>query len=414
MDCCLPYSKLKFPTLPAGALRRPITFGLRIVAKPLIVAAGTSGTSKCQFGGLSAPLEPRTPAGRFLSGVLLDDRDNFQGAARKELERLAVERDEAAARLQLSLGSDEACLHSTATGHFCGLIKKYYPLMHCLHLRLVSLDGCGTVGRLLLQAGGLRIQKHECQDAVEDVMYMLILYKFSDMRVHLVPRLSKCVYNGRLEIWPSKDWELESIHSFEVLQMVREHLNAVIGCRANANVTDSWATTEIQRLQLCKLYAASILYGYFLKSASLRHSLEQVLDLSNFYFGFGARSQIPVSEMFSIGSKYIACGHVSSPRSSSVDRVSCSLGTKQENLRFYLMGFDQEMIQMCAKPKFREAVNLIERHSCALFGDEETGLLETDDVITTSFASLKRFLLGRCFWLVSVGRRKLRECCLYA
>ncbi|KAK6163725.1 hypothetical protein DH2020_000589 [Rehmannia glutinosa] len=353
MDCCLPYSKLKFPTLPAGALRRPITFGLRIVAKPLIVAAGTSGTSKCQFGGLSAPLEPRTPAGRFLSGVLLDDRDNFQGAARKELERLAVERDEAAARLQLSLGSDEACLH-----------------------RRIA-----------------EFKKHECQDAVEDVMYMLILYKFSDMRVHLVPRLSKCVYNGRLEIWPSKDWELESIHSFEVLQMVREHLNAVIGCRANANVTDSWATTEIQRLQLCKLYAASILYGYFLKSASLRHSLEQVLDLSNFYFGFGARSQIPVSEMFSIGSKYIACGHVSSPRSSSVDRVSCSLGTKQENLRFYLMGFDQEMIQMCAKPKFKEAVNLIERHSCALFGDEETGLLETDDVITTSFASLKRFLL---------------------
>lgn len=75
------------------------------------MVASTSRTSKCEFGGLNAPLEPRTPAGRFLSGVLLDDRDNFQVAARKELERLAAERDEAAARLQLSLGSDEACLH---------------------------------------------------------------------------------------------------------------------------------------------------------------------------------------------------------------------------------------------------------------------------------------------------------------
>lgn len=75
------------------------------------MAASTSSTNKCDFGGLNAPLEPRTPSGKFLSGVLLDDRDNFQATARKELERLAADRDEAAARLQLSLGSDEACLH---------------------------------------------------------------------------------------------------------------------------------------------------------------------------------------------------------------------------------------------------------------------------------------------------------------
>lgn len=73
--------------------------------------ASSSSARKCEFSGLSAPLEPRTPAGRFLSGVLLDDRDDFQAAARSELERLAAEKDEAAARLQLSLGTDEACLH---------------------------------------------------------------------------------------------------------------------------------------------------------------------------------------------------------------------------------------------------------------------------------------------------------------
>lgn len=198
------------------------------------------------------------------------------------------------------------------------------------------------------------------------------------MGVNLVPRLSKCVYNGRVEIWPSKDWELESIHSVEVLEMVREHLTAIVGCKANANVTDSWATTSVQRLRLCKMYAASILYGYFLKTVSLRYQLER---------GMGVR---PVSEMFSTGSKYIACGHVGSPRPGHVGQVSCSLG---ENLRFYLMGFDPETIQMCAKPKTKEGVNLVERHSCALFGDGDKGLLEIDDVITTSFASLKRFLL---------------------
>ncbi|KAL3633284.1 hypothetical protein CASFOL_022811 [Castilleja foliolosa] len=114
MDCCCFFSEPRFSSsLSAGAISRPITFGLRFERRPSIVAASAGRTSRSQFGGFSAPLEPRTPAGRFLSGLLLDDREGFQVAARKELERLAAERDEAAARMQLSLGSDEACLHRT-------------------------------------------------------------------------------------------------------------------------------------------------------------------------------------------------------------------------------------------------------------------------------------------------------------
>jgi hypothetical protein len=52
------------------------------------------------------------------------------------------------------------------------------------------------------------------------------------------------------------------------------------------------------------------------------------------------------------------------------------------------MGFDPEILEMCAKPKSKEAINLIKRHSFALFGGEIA-----DDVIVTSFASLKRFVL---------------------
>ncbi|KAL6497854.1 hypothetical protein OROHE_026881 [Orobanche hederae] len=318
--------------------------------RPSIVATSASRTSKCQFGSMSAPLEPRTTAGGFLSGVLLDDHGSFQVAARRELERLAAERDEAAARLQLSLGSDEACLYR----------------------RIAEL------------------KRHECREAVEDVMYMLVVYKFSEMRVHLVPKLSKCVYNGRLEIWPAKDWELESVHSFEVLEMVREHITAAVGCKVNANITDTWSTTKIQRLRLCKLYAAGILYGYFLKSATLRHYLERNLGTSNTLLGLGPWNE--VSEKFSIRSRHVAYGHAGGTRF-PVGRLSYCLGTKEENLRFYVMGFDRETIRMCAKPKFKEAVSVIERHSCALFGDDEKGLLDIDDVITTSFASLRRILL---------------------
>ncbi|KAL6511099.1 hypothetical protein OROGR_022223 [Orobanche gracilis] len=348
MDCRFFNSHL--PSLPAGILRRSIASGTSSQRRPSIVAASESRTSKCQFGGLSAPLEPRTPVGGFLSGVLLDDRGSFQVTAKRELKRLAAERNEAAARLQLSLGSDDACLYR----------------------RIAEL------------------KRHECREAVEDVMYMLVVYKFSEMRVHLVPKLSKCVYNGRLEIWPAKDWELESVHSFGVLEMVREHITAAVGCKVNANITDSWSTTKIQRLRLCKLYAAAILYGYFLKSATLRHYLERNLDTSNTFLGLGPWNE--VSEKFSIRSRHVAYGHVDGTRF-PVGRLSYCLGTKEDNLRFYVTGFDQEMIQMCAKPKFKEAVNVIKRHSCALFGDEEKGLLDIDDVITTSYASLRRILL---------------------
>lgn len=117
MDSGLFYGRpfFSFATVPSGTgnYRRQIDSGLRIDRKPLIVLGSASGrrASKCECGGLNAPLEPRTPAGRFLSGVLLNDRGSFQFAAREQLEMLAAERDEADARMRLSLGSDGASLH---------------------------------------------------------------------------------------------------------------------------------------------------------------------------------------------------------------------------------------------------------------------------------------------------------------
>ncbi|KAH7576397.1 hypothetical protein JRO89_XS01G0053200 [Xanthoceras sorbifolium] len=234
-----------------------------------------------------------------------------------------------------------------------------------------------------------QLKEDECQTAVEDVMYMLIFYKFSEIRVPLVPKLSRCIYNGRLEIWPAKDWELESIHSFEVLEMVREHISTVIGLRANSSVTDSWATTQIQRPHLGRVYVASILYGYFLKSASLRHHLEQCLRLTHRDLLPSNRNSLQFPEIWSYGLANLVFGHIN-----NVESVSLGQGSsRQEKLKCYVMGFDPETLQRCAKLKSKETVNLIEKHSCALFGDTKKGLLDTDEVILTSFSSLKRLVL---------------------
>ncbi|GMI66361.1 hypothetical protein like AT3G07310 [Hibiscus trionum] len=312
----------------------------------------SAGASRCDFSSLNAPLEPRSAPGKFLSGVLQNQRQVFHFAAADELKRLADDRDSAVARMFVNSDSDEACLH-----------------------------------RRIAQ-----LKEQECQAGVEDVMYMLIFYKFSEYRVPLVPKLSRCMYNCRLEISPSKDWELESIHSVEVLEMVREHVSAVIGLRTNSSVTDNWATTEIERLHLGRLYAASILYGYFLKSASYRHQLERCLTLVH-QKRLNHRNSLQFLDLLPCGIKSLVFGHARDMQSVPLGQGPGRQEMSFDELRCYVMGFDPETLQRCAKLRSKEAANLIERHSHALFGDEQTGIPKTDEVIKTSFSSLKRLVL---------------------
>ncbi|XWS47184.1 hypothetical protein CRYUN_Cryun14cG0131500 [Craigia yunnanensis] len=295
------------------------------------------------FSSLNTPLQPRSAPGKFLSSVLQNQRQFFH---------FAGDRDASVARMFLGSDSDEACLHK----------------------RIAEL------------------KEHDCQAAVEDVMYMLIFYKFSEIRVPLVPKLSRCIYNGRLEIWPSKDRELESIHSIAVLEMIWEHVSTVICLRANSIATDNWATTEIQGLQLDRVYASSILFGYFLKSASVRHQLEQCLTLAH-QDCLSHRNSLQFPDLLPCGFKSVVFGHVNDMQSVSLGQGPGTQEKNLEELRCYVMGFDPETLQRCAKLKSKEAVNLIEKHICALFGDEQRGMLETSEVILTSFLSLKRLVL---------------------
>ncbi|PON75063.1 hypothetical protein PanWU01x14_044150 [Parasponia andersonii] len=357
MDACVSHHKTSnfsssFRSRSGRSLFRKsstLSFGTgRFRIRPLTVIAG-AGPSHCQFSSLNSPLEPRTPAGRDLIGVLQNHPQLFHLAVADELKQLADDRDDALNRMILTAGSPDAYLH-----------------------------------RRIAQ-----MKENECQSAVEDIMYLLVFYKFSEIKVPLVPKLSRCIYNGRLEIRPSKDWELESIYSFDVLEIVREHVAAVIGLRANSSVTDNWAITTIARSALSRIYVASILYGYFLKSALLRLQLEQCVALDS--------QDLPPRQRISMqhhGMKNLLFDRISSMRSESQSRGSRSQEKQPEDLKCYVLGFDPETLQRCAKLKSKEATNLIKNQSLALFGDEKTGSLEeADEVILTSFSSLKRLVL---------------------
>ncbi|XP_043711327.1 UV-B-induced protein At3g17800, chloroplastic-like isoform X2 [Telopea speciosissima] len=391
MDCCLPYSRIPIAKASPSAVKsggdskaflrftsdfsdnisfasqRRICdtrrFGGRIwfndkrSIRTVLIAAASAESSHCGYRNeVDWPLEARSSAGKFLTSVLQNQRHLFDVAVTEQLNELAADRDGAIARKQHSEGSPESCLHR----------------------RIVEL------------------KEHECQIAVEDVMYMLIVRRFSEIKVDMVPRLSRCINNGRIEGLLSKDRELESIYSIEVLEMVREHVSTILGWRGKSNISENWinrTTTQMQRLQLGQVYAASIMYGYFLKSACLRHNLERSLALTNHDFPLGHGIHVPITEFqYHRLENLVAHSHSINTWATSLSHVSGRHSRKQDKLRCYVMRFDPETLQRCAKIKSQEAVNLIEKHSWALFGDE-MGAFESDEAIDVTFASLKRFVL---------------------
>lgn len=126
MDCCLSYnnpslsqsspSPVKIPFTPPifnnsiAYNRRRFTVTLPSNRIPVLIASSIS-SSHCEFSSLNTPLEPKSPAGKYLSGVLQNDRKNFHYAVAKQLEQLVSDRDEALARASFSFGTTDACLY---------------------------------------------------------------------------------------------------------------------------------------------------------------------------------------------------------------------------------------------------------------------------------------------------------------
>lgn len=228
------------------------------------------------------------------------------------------------------------------------------------------------------------LKEQECQTAIEDIMYMLIVYKFFKIEVPMVPNLSKLISNRRLQLWPPRETDLESIHGPQVLELIREHLTSIIRWVHRNGPKINLSTLRIKRLQFRRIYSASIMYGYFLKSVSIRHRLELTLSRSE---------ELPPIQFLNAQftnkqeqQEAIGCsGEVLSSKPSSV--------VNPHDLKDYMMGFDPKTLQLCAKLRSFEAANLIERHSWALFGENMELTHGNDEAVILEPSSLKRLLL---------------------
>ncbi|PON96792.1 hypothetical protein TorRG33x02_074960 [Trema orientale] len=339
--------------------QRRINYGTRRFP---LVRASLSPNS----GGSTAPIAPlqlESPIGQFLSQILISHPHLVPAAVEQQLEQLQTDRDAE---------------------------KKDEP------------SASGT--DLVLYRRIAEVKANERKKALEEILYALIVQKFMDANVSLVPSIVPSASDPSVQVdsWPSQDEKLEQLHSPEAYEMIQNHLALILGNRLG----DSASVAQISKLRVGQVYAASVMYGYFLRRVDQRFQLEKTMKiLPDKLDGEESNVQQAVGEdTRPLGGDESFQGAPSHPEVSSwaggISSGGFGSGMKTSRLRSYVMSFDGETLQRYATIRSREAVSIIEKHTEALFGRPEIvitphGTVDSskDELIKISFGGLKRLVL---------------------
>ncbi|XP_038893984.1 UV-B-induced protein At3g17800, chloroplastic-like isoform X1 [Benincasa hispida] len=299
-----------------------------------------------------APLQLQSPIGQFLSQILTTHPHLLPAAVDQQLQQLQIQRH-----------AEEKTQETPASAT--------HDIV--LHRRIAE------------------VKANERKRALEEILYALVVQRFMDADVPLIPTVAPY---GRVVTWSQDDEKLERLHSSEAREMIQNHLALVLGNR----IGDFASVVQISKLRVGQVYAASVMYGYFLKRVDERFQLEKtvkMLPADATDEGEGAEwdssfSNAPVHP--EISSMAVEQGDVSP--------VESGLGIKPSRLRTYVMSFDGDTLQRLATIRSKEAVSIIERHTEALFGRPQIaitpqGTVDTskDELIKISFGGLKRLVM---------------------
>lgn len=242
------------------------------------------------------------------------------------------------------------------------------------------------------------VKEKERQKILEEIMYCLIVEKFVDKEISMIPKLSATSDpTSRVDFWPNQELKLESVHSPEAFEMIQGHLSIVLGERfVGVGPLDS--IVQISKIKLGKLYAASIMYGYFLKRVDQRFQLER--SMNTLPKGF-EEEQIKFEDpkpRFRLWDPDSLI-RILPDDGDGGDPTSSDEG-KAYRLRSYVMYLDAETLQRYATIRSKEAISLIEKQTQALFGRPDIkiskdGSLDTsnDEVIGITLSGLTMLVL---------------------
>lgn len=217
-----------------------------------------------------------------------------------------------------------------------------------------------------------------------------------DKDISMIPPISPTLDPAvQVDSWLNQEKKLEAVHSPDALEMIESHLSLILGERVVGPLN---TIVQISKLKLGKLYAASIMYGYFLKRVDERYQLERTMNT----LPTGGKGQRilgdlkpnPLWDMESLVQMSPDEGSIE-----AVDPLNLEEG-KSYRLRSYVMYLDAETLQMYATIRSKEAISLIEKQTQALFGRPDVKILDDgsvdaskDEVIAITFSGLTMLVL---------------------
>lgn len=310
-----------------------------------------------------APFRPESPTGQYLTQLLQSHPHLVPAAIEQELEKLAEIRN-----------SQDASTEPIAKGSELVLYRRIAEL-----------------------------KQQERQRALEEIIYTLIVQKFVESGISMVPNLASLTSVEKP--WQFQLKELEAVHSREVLELIAQHMILVLGGQGGTEYLDRNTFAQISKLRVGQVYAASIIYGYFLRRIFQRYQLEksmkvlpQGLEVVTSEGGVNVQeeadsSNIRQQQMLSAMAALKGLGG-SGPGSIPIS------GPKPTKLQSFIMSIDVEMLQKIATVRSQESLRVLEKHTEALFGRPEIILapdgsmkVNKDEVLKVSFAGLKHLVL---------------------
>ena len=309
-----------------------------------------------------APMSPGSGHGQMLAHVLDAEPQLFEAAVEATLDRMIDELDQAEAAdgsIDVSQSQDEK-----------------------------------DKGAMVLFKRIEQMKALERRSGVQDVMYANILQKFLTIGVDMLPPLDdEDVLLRGVDLTKLTS----GVHSVEALEMVKEHLMGMLGPQTQNAYSNT--LVRMSKLQCAQMYAASIMFGYFLRKADKRFKLDRAMgtlpmnpldsakaleELFNSAsamdsmdeadgpgIGGFANAEFPgASGVFDVDDKGNATEELGSKDSSGNSEGGSS------TLKQYIQSFDQNALAETARIVSMEGVTLAERQTGALFGSIEDLAME--------------------------------------
>lgn len=308
-----------------------------------------------------APLQLESPIGQFLSQILISHPHLVPAAVEQQLEQLQSDRD-----------AEKEKERSSASGTELVLYRRI-----------------------------AEVKSNERKKVLEEILYALVVQKFMDASIPLVPGITPSPPNPLT----SQEEKVQHLHSPEAYEMIQNHLALILGNRLNDS--NSMAEAEISKLRVGQVYAASVMYGYFLKRLDQRFQLEKTMKiLPQGIEDEGTDIQQVIGDETRPGPQSSDKPSGSAQPHPEVSSWAGGIGAgnftevKPSRLRTYVMSLDGEILQRYATIRSKEAISIIEKHTEALFGRPEIvitpeGTIDSskDERIKISFGGLKRIVL---------------------